>query len=348
MAAERSTANAMRAAVWRRELAGEAHSGDGLADIQRSRLVSAALSVVDELGPEGASVLRITAKAGVSRRTFYEIFENGEECLLAAFDRALQQAMSELIAADLDGIAWRDQVRGGLWRILCLFDREPALARLCVMHSLSAGPEVLARRQQIVKRFIAVVEAGAGEASRSAAPADLTAEGVVGAVLAILHQRLSEEGHAPLRSLLGDLMSMIVLPYLGAGAARHERRRAAPEPPHAGGAPDDALGLEDAAPAELLAQLPMRMTYRTARVLRDLAEHPGSSNREIAGRVGVSDQGQISKLLARLLRLELVANAAEKAPSKGEPNKWSLTSRGWQVSRTIGVGGRAGEFGARR
>lgn len=342
MAAERLTANVMRGAAWRRKLPGEARSGDGLADIQRSRLVSAALSVVDELGPDGASVLRITAKAGVSRRTFYEIFENGEECLLAAFDRALQQAMSELIAANLDGIAWRDQVRDGLWTILCLFDSEPALARLCVVHSLSAGPEVLARRQQIVKRLIAVVEAGAGEASRSAASADLTAEGVVGAVLAILHQRLCEEEHAPLRSLLGDLMSMIVLPYLGAQAARHERRRAVPEPPHTGGAPADA------APAELLAQLPMRMTYRTARVLHDLAEHPGSSNREIAGRVGVSDQGQISKLLARLLRLELVANAAEKAPSKGEPNKWSLTSTGWQVMRTIGVGGRAGELGARR
>ena len=41
----------------------------------------------------------------------------------------------------------------------------------------------------------------------------------------------------------------------------------------------------------------MRLTYRTVRVLGAVGEHPGASNREIAERAGISDQGQISKLL---------------------------------------------------
>ncbi|HEY1688083.1 MAG TPA: TetR/AcrR family transcriptional regulator [Solirubrobacteraceae bacterium] len=347
MAAERSSVREV--SPWLRLTSSQAHGGNGIADIQRSRLVSAASSVVDELGCDGASVLRITARAGVSRRTFYEIFENRDECLLAAFERGLQQATSELAAAKLHDLPWRERIRGGLWVILCMLDREPALARLCVMHSLRGGPELLARRQQVLRQLIAVVGAGADEPSaRSAAPTALTAEGVVGAVLAILHQRLSEERHEPLQSLLGELMGMIVLPYLGAQAARRERERVAPAPRSGPQVSDTPQGsaVEPAA-AELLAQLPMRLTYRTARVLADLADHPGSNNREIAERVGVSDQGQISKLLARLLRLGLLVNAAERASVKGEPNEWSLTRMGLQITHTIGAQGRTGMFGAR-
>ena len=76
----------------------------------------------------------------------------------------------------------------------------------------------------------------------------------------------------------------------------------------------------------------MRLTYRTARVLQTLAEHPGQSNRQIGDLVGISDQGQVSKLLSRLARLGLLVNGE---PSKGERNKWVLTPMGSQVTRSI-------------
>ena len=52
-------------------------------EIQRSRLLAAAAVTFDELGYEQTSVQRITDRARVSRRTFYELFENREECLVA-------------------------------------------------------------------------------------------------------------------------------------------------------------------------------------------------------------------------------------------------------------------------
>lgn len=55
----------------------------------------------------------------------------------------------------------------------------------------------------------------------------------------------------------------------------------------------------------------MRLTHRTVRVLMVIAERPGASNREVAERSGISDQGQISKLLTRLARLKLVENTGE-------------------------------------
>ena len=56
----------------------------------------------------------------------------------------------------------------------------------------------------------------------------VTAEGVVGAAFAIVYSRLSRRDGEPLTGLLGELMAMIVLPYLGPAAARRERARPVP------------------------------------------------------------------------------------------------------------------------
>ena len=78
----------------------------------------------------------------------------------------------------------------------------------------------------------------------------------------------------------------------------------------------------------------MRLTYRTMRVLVSVAEHPASSNRAVGQHAGIGDQGQASKLLARLHKLGLVENQGGD-PARGEPNAWVLTSTGQQVHESI-------------
>ena len=80
----------------------------------------------------------------------------------------------------------------------------------------------------------------------------------------------------------------------------------------------------------------MRLTYRTARVLECIAERPLASNRTVADRAGIADPGQISKLLRRLERLELVVNRGA-GHVKGEPNAWRLTPLGRQVAQRLSV-----------
>jgi DNA-binding IclR family transcriptional regulator len=106
------------------------------------------------------------------------------------------------------------------------------------------------------------------------------------------------------------------------------------------------VGHRTPAPAHAnpLSGLNMRVTYRTLRVLSAIGELPGASNRAIAERAGISDQGQTSKLLARLQGLGLIENGEpgrrEGARFKGEANRWTLTARGAQV--VAAVDGRAG------
>src|ERR1019366_5505325 len=137
-----------------------AAGGVHVAEMQRSRLLAAAVGAVEEWGYDGASVARITAHARVSRRTFYELFENREDCLLAVLESVVEQITAEIAAANLEGSSWRERVRGGLWVILCFFDREPALARLCIVESQRAGQKVLDHRQAVLERLAKIVAEG--------------------------------------------------------------------------------------------------------------------------------------------------------------------------------------------
>jgi len=78
----------------------------------------------------------------------------------------------------------------------------------------------------------------------------------------------------------------------------------------------------------------MRITYRTRRVLEVVAERAGRSNRVIAARAGVSDEGQVSRLLARLQGFGLVENTG-RGQAGGAPNAWRLTAKGTAVERAL-------------
>jgi AcrR family transcriptional regulator len=295
-------------------------------------LIAGAVNAIEELGYTRTTVGHITSRASISRRTFYELFANREECLIAVLEEVIGLLGAELYAAGLEDLPWRERVRTGLGAILTFFDREPALARVCVVQALRGGPRVLERREAILAGLAEAIDEGRFEGPRGAECTPLTAEGLVGAAFSIVYARLLRGERRPLMGLLGELMGMIVLPYLGPATARHEHSRSAPLTSPAEDAPVKAAP----AAGDPLDGVRMRLTYRTARVLEGVAEHPGASNRMIGEYAGVIDPGQISKLLARLERVGLLANTGE-GHAKGEPNAWSLTAKGDQVVRNIRV-----------
>jgi AcrR family transcriptional regulator len=294
-------------------------------EIQRGRMLASAVDAVDDVGYSRMTVAQVITRARVSRKTFYDVFADREDCFLAAFDHALEQA-GELVREAYEGEdSWREGIRAGLASLLAMMDDEPALTKLCVVEALAAGERVLERRCLAMEELGAAVDAGRSAPSALDPPA-VTAEGVVGAVFQVLHSRVLEGNREPLFELLGPLMSMIVLPYLGSRAAGREAGRISPRPasrrparPRAG-AVDPLDGLK------------MRLTYRTVRVLMVIAERPAASNRVIAEQSGITDQGQISKLLGRLARLQLVENKGD-GQEKGAANAWHLTARGAAVER---------------
>jgi AcrR family transcriptional regulator len=304
-----------------------------VAEMQRRRLLSAFVEVLADQGLENASVGRVCKRAGVSRRTFYELFDDRDECLLAAFDQAIERLARPVVAAwSVESAvgpetSWLERVRSASAVLLEQLDAEPDLSRLCVVETLKAGPVVAQRRADVVAALVAAVERGRGATRRGQEPPPLAGQGVVGGALSVVHTRLLERrsrASPHLTDLTGALMAMIVHPYLGSAAARRELERPAPK----------ASSRSNGALKDPFKDLSIRFTYRTARVLETIAAHCGASNRHVADSSGIADEGQTSRLLARLQRAELIENRGA-GRKQGEANAWALTERGKAVQRAL-------------
>jgi AcrR family transcriptional regulator/DNA-binding MarR family transcriptional regulator len=299
--------------------------------IQRARLVAAMAQVACERGAARVTIADVVERAGVSRRTFYEFFKDREDCLLFALEDAVTRVSARVLPAyEMAQGGWRVRIRAGLVALLGFFDEQPHLARFLLVEWLASGSRSLERRQRVLELIAGAVEESRAEPNEDSGPPGLVAEGVVGAVASVLHTRVARsQPIAALIELVNPLMSIVVLPYLGAAAARKELERPVPDIHH-----DDR---EDRAPENLFKGLEMRLTYRTMRVLAAVASHPGDSNRTIADAAGIGDQGQISKLLMRLRKLGLIENERAGTSTKGEPNAWSLTTTGRQVEHSLRI-----------
>jgi AcrR family transcriptional regulator len=293
-------------------------------EIQRSRLLAAMVEVCAERGAANVSVAHVVARAGVSRRTFYELYSDREACFLGAFDDGVSRASRYVLDGYDPSAGWAEQCRTALTGLLTFLTYERGMGQLLVVGSLGAGASALERRRRVLAQMIALVDQGRSETKAGAELPPLTAEGIVGGVLSVLHSRLLDEQYGRLVDLTGALMSMIVLPYLGPAAARKEHSRPVPR----GSREARVVGPDP------LRELGMRLTYRTVRVLLAVAATPGGSNRQVADGSGIADQGQISKLLARLHGLGLIENTGAGSV-RGAPNSWVLTERGWAVQGAL-------------
>jgi hypothetical protein len=248
---------------------------------------------------------------------------NREACLLAEMESGLARAQKAVLAACDAESRWLDAVKAGLFAFLAFLEREPAIGRVLVIHSMSGGDHVLRRRVEVLGALAAAVDLGRfeGQPDRQQPPS-VVAEGVVGAVLTVIQNRLLAHERTEVMDLFGSLVSIIVLPYLGAGVARRELTRPVPRVRIGAGAETaDGGGCGEQQGRNV------RLTYRTTRVLRAIADYPGASNREVADRAGIVDQGQVSKLLGRLHARGLIAKDGE-VRTRGAPNSWRLTERG--------------------
>ena len=317
-------------------------------DIQRARMIAAMIDVVSERGRASATVAHVVARSGVSRRTFYEVFDDFEDCFLAALDQSLAEASRYVLDVYDPAEEWQRRIRSALAGVLEFLDDEPAMGRLCVVETLGAGPRVHQRRLTVLDAVIAAVDEGRKQSRSARALPPLTSEGVVGGVLSVLHARLIPHAEsartAPrtkatrraksgeraverpdsLLELTGALMAMIVLPYLGPTVAAKEAARPTPK----------RRSARRGASGDPLRDLEMRLTYRTVRVLLAIAANPDASNRQVGAAAGIDDQGQISKLLARLEKLGLVYNNGV-GQVRGAPNAWLLTKKGAEVERLV-------------
>jgi len=314
---------------------------------RRDRIIEAMVELAAERGFAGVSVRLLTARAGVSTRTFYEEFDGLRECFEAVLDLALERAGGLIMQAYAREERWQDGVLGALASLLAFFDSEPALTRVWFVQALAAGSWALERREQIAGALRSMIVEH--WALRGEEPPDpVAATGVMASVLGLIHTHLVTEQPEPLIELLGPLMGLVTSLYLDKEDVAREVQRGAQLAREIQAGADARWSTARAAKNEdeqrpPTPAIPATLANPNARRARECLlllaaqdrqrdQDSGPSNREIATAIGIADQSRISRLLSYLATEDLVTKHSAGA---GKRNAWQLTPRGEQVARAL-------------
>ncbi|HET9592114.1 MAG TPA: TetR/AcrR family transcriptional regulator [Solirubrobacterales bacterium] len=198
---------------------------EAVTESQRNRIHQAMVEVVSQRGYPETRVVDVIGVAGVSRKTFYELFDSKEDCFLAAYDVLLGNLLGEATEAfeSRPGAPWAERVAAALGALLEHLAEHPDEARFAIVEVLAAGPRALTRRDAALRQFTGFLEAGRSETSVELP--GITSIAVAGGVNELLYSEILHGASARLPSRLPDLMFWIALPYLGPEGAAAQREQ---------------------------------------------------------------------------------------------------------------------------
>ena len=185
---------------------------------RRARLVDAGIDVFGTIGYHAATIEHICARAGLSKRYFYESFPDSEALLLACYERCCNEFHDALVIAVAKAPENIEaQVRAALFGYFSAIDADQRAAKITLLEVLGVSTAVNEAYSAQFQRFAGAVEALAGEAfSAGALPKpqlDVIAEGIFGAITQIATQWLLDHRRRPREQLI-DATYVLVLAVL--------------------------------------------------------------------------------------------------------------------------------------
>jgi len=179
---------------------------------QRARIIVAVAEVVTERGYDAAAVREITARAGVSSRTFYSLYDDKEDAFFDAYT-LLDGVVVGGVAERLSRADPRQIAAGTAVAFLETLSRWPLFTRMHTVEARGAGPRVLERRTQVFRAFVralgeALTRAGAGD-GRISVPSDAVLMAVVGGIGELVLQHVVEAGPESLPELAPSVIELI-------------------------------------------------------------------------------------------------------------------------------------------
>lgn len=177
-------------------------------------MIVAVPGAVHEKGFAGLTVEEISARAGVSRRTFYENFRDVEDCFAASYRQHAQELLAAVGGAAAAAGDWQERARLALLAMLRYLAQRPDLAHMAVIEVLAAGPAALAERDQAVALLTVLVGDEALAAAPDPAPR-LLLEVIAGAILQLIYARVLAGRTDTLEELLPTSMYMVLVALHG-------------------------------------------------------------------------------------------------------------------------------------
>jgi AcrR family transcriptional regulator len=190
---------------------------------QRARIFESLAIVSATKGYADVTVKDIIDHAGVSRRTFYDLFADKEQCFLAAYDEIVERLFAAVDRAySAERRPWPERIAAALHALVENYASEPELARLAMVDVLAAGPTALDRRDAMLRRFAVFFEEGQVGLPAATALDGLLSQAVVGGLYEALYAYIVNGQAERLPELMPDLIYCALVPYLGHPRALQE------------------------------------------------------------------------------------------------------------------------------
>ena len=177
---------------------------------QRRRMLVAMVAALEEHGYARATVGHVVDLAGVSRRTFYEQFDDREDCLLAAYDDAERRVWAQAAAAAPD---WPHRIHAAVGAALDFLAAEPATGRLFTLEARAAGEAIAERHRRALDRLAALLRAGNRTSLDAADLPEQTERILVANVAALAGSYVLSGATELLPGLAPQLADHLLLPY---------------------------------------------------------------------------------------------------------------------------------------
>lgn len=186
---------------------------------QRERLLAAVVRVTVAKGYESTTVADILGEAGVGRESFYELFDDKLDCMLAAHKLLVDNLEERVREVYVVEGPWPQRMREGLSTTLGWFAADSDIARFTLVEMSTVGPAFRPVFKAEFARATALLEEGLDEGGAQPELAEATSL-AIGAILARIYEEVVLGRVAELPSLLSDLTYELLVPFVGEEEAR--------------------------------------------------------------------------------------------------------------------------------
>src|SRR3954470_18630703 len=182
---------------------------------QRGRLICAIADSVAAKGYAATSVADVIALAGVSRKAFYEHFEDKESCFLASYDTGAQAIHEAMVSVVDDRMGWREILDAVFTTWLEWLQADLAFTRAYMIEFWGAG-DAARERWKVRRDRTAGLLRGLHERVRAEDPSvapvsDTVVAAVVGGVNRVVISHVLAGDPRPLTDLKPDLIRFMTL-----------------------------------------------------------------------------------------------------------------------------------------
>ena len=173
---------------------------------QQARIMSAMIELVGKQGYGPTTVAHVTARAGVSRKAFYEHYANKERCFLATYDTIVADGFERVADAAGEAGGLQEELGFGLGVLFHRANESPGVERLVLMEIAAVGRPGIDRREQLISAYEGMLRKNLGAKRRPGIIPNPLLRAVIGGYLKVLYTRLQRGEQKQLPALVPDLV----------------------------------------------------------------------------------------------------------------------------------------------